>query len=146
MNYCSIMPQIDERATVKNVKALLENYNVFRNMAKRRAGQLKSTVITDMPTGNRYGNHVEDEYIENVSAQQVEAHCRHAIEAIENDELREILYFKYIRGYKHVAVMVELGIPERTYFKHLEKACVIFAEIYGIQELVVYQKRAVKGQ
>lgn len=135
-----LFPELDEEATVSNVKQLLSKYHHIRGVAQRPVGQLKSAVISDMLRGDSYGNHVENDYIAGISAQQVEVNCRFAIDAIENYEYRQILHDKYI-GYskKDVAIMNELNLPEKTFYRHFKQACLSFAEIYGIQELRVFK-------
>lgn len=132
----SLFPEVDEEATINNVKQLLSNYHHFRALAHRPIGQLKSTVISDMPRDDSYGNRIEDDYVNGFSAQQIEVNCRHAIESIENDEYRIILHDKYIgMGKTDQAIMMDLNLAKKTYYRHAKRAYLTFAEVYGIQEL-----------
>lgn len=136
----SLFPEVDEEATINNVKQLLSNYHHFKALSRRPIGQLKSTVISDMPKGDSYGNRIEDDYVNGFSAQQIETNCRYAIEAIENDEYRVILHDKYVGFKTDQVIMDDLHLAKKTYYRHAKRAYLTFAEVYGIQELRKFKK------
>lgn len=135
--------EYDEEATVKSVKTLLGSYKKMNNFAKRYNSidemSLQSTEITDMPSAHAVANSAEDKLIRAISPGVVTkwhcVHCRHAIEAIEDDDQRYILYHKYIKNQTSTAISIELNLPKETYRRHLHEACLTFAEIYGLEEL-----------
>lgn len=137
----SLFPEVDEEATIGNVKDLLNDFHRIKRSAKRATGGLKSPVFDDMPKGTGGDNQAENAIVEHVSAQQIYYNIVYAIESIEKDDLRQILQCKHIRyGMTDEMVWMELAISESTYYRRLKQAYLTFAEIYGIQELRVFKK------
>lgn len=112
---------IDVKATANKVKALLGNYDVIRSVSVRELQQMSARGQERKQT----------------TSIEIEQNCREAIQSLQDNRSREILSLRYLHRHKHLAVSIELHIPERSYYRQFEQACVEFAEIYRLQNLLV---------
>lgn len=134
----------DNEATIENVKSYLGDYHYYKAISKRQTRlDLKSPVMTDMPSNHSTENHIEQRVVDKTDekwfAEMIVAHCEGAIDAIEDDDKRKILKKRFIRHESMLGIAMEIGIAESTCNEWFKEACLTFADIYGLEELRVYK-------
>lgn len=137
----SLFRELDEEATIANVKNLLGNYHRIRRNAKRNVSDLQSPTITDMPKVQSVDNGIEKQIVDRVSAQMIYTNINFTIAAIEQEDLKQILICKFIKyDMSDTNIQDELSLSQATYYRRFRGACLTFADIYGMQELRVFNK------
>lgn len=144
----SFYTDLNEEETIQNVKSLLNAYSLFKELGMRSNSvsemDLQSPTMSSEPKAPNVRNSLEDRTLEAISesadAYWHEVHCRHSIEAIQDEELRLILKKKYIENDTNVAIQYDLHLPKETLRRKLREACLTFANIYGLEELRVKLK------
>lgn len=124
------MALLDEHATIQNVKEVLTHYQTFKNMAK--GIELAST----MPPAINVDS---EQPLSRIDALQLKLNCDNVIQNMPGDECR-LLKLRYVEyGHSDNDVMRELNLSKSTYTRYKNRACLEFAELFGLIELRVYK-------
>lgn len=134
-----LIPAINEKQTIKNVKKLLSDYHRVRRLAGAPVSQHLTSVITDTPIHHSQENTTECRMLIKLDAEETCTAIHQAIDLLEDEEKR-LLKGKYlsVSGYDY-ETYTQLAISKTTYYSHLNRACIHFAESYNGGELVAYQ-------
>ncbi|MGM9908021.1 ArpU family phage packaging/lysis transcriptional regulator [Limosilactobacillus sp.] len=132
---------LDVDKTIKNVKHFFGvDYPAAKRRAKWNLSVISSPSFDGMPKGTPYGNVMENKLINR-------AYCRQVVKAVPlviddcSRWSRAILTTLYIDGHDDSYCINSLPYQENWYYKKLKpKALIEFAEIYPIEELMVFKK------
>lgn len=132
---------VDVDATIKNVKHFFEvDYPAAKRRARRRLSAISSPSFDGMPKGTPVGNLMENKLVNR-------AYCRQVVSAVPltikdcSRWSRIILDTLYTDGHSDDYCIAELPFSDSWYYKKLKpKAFIEFAEVYPIEELMVFKK------
>lgn len=145
--YQGIRSQIDGKATAANARAVLQDYEFKRTIARRNNG-LRSPVIDAMPHATENAAQ-ERAIVDQVDAAEFVAACDKALATIkakdtEQATILKLLYFGPILTAQ--ALMERLAMSNTAYYHAKERALVAFAEVFPNRwgELLVFKTEANK--
>lgn len=132
---------VDVDKTIENVKHFLEvEYPAAKRRAKRNLAAISSPSFDGMPKGTPAGNVMENKLINRAYCRQVVAAVPLVVEGCSRWS-RFILDTLYLHGHGDDYCIAELPYSDSWYYKKLKPAAFIeFAEIYPIEELMVFKK------
>ncbi|MBF7122503.1 ArpU family phage packaging/lysis transcriptional regulator [Pediococcus pentosaceus] len=107
------MIEIDSKATVKNAKSLLKEYEHYDRLAKRSENQMSK----------------EAKIIINA--------INETIEKMDNNLYEFILINRFIKKYKYIDVAKHIGLSNAQFFTRQNEALIVFAECYTLSDLIV---------
>ncbi|WP_054748010.1 ArpU family phage packaging/lysis transcriptional regulator [Lentilactobacillus rapi] len=137
----SLFPEVDEKATVKQVKSFFEHtIPKMERYAHQNIIDIKSPVISDMPKGGQHGNSSEETIVKHLYAQQV---LERTVQALGHctdmsQKIIKRLYFSYNKPYDY-QLMNDLGYGENRYYFYKNKAffrvcgCILFGRFTYLQ-------------
>lgn len=133
-----LLNQLDETSTIKNSKKILNDYGRYKRIANRDILFLKSPAMNGMPRSNSGENNEEKKIVNKVAAETIVATIENCIAEIYGSEYRMLLENKYLHGDTEYEIQTTLLISERTMYRKLDTALISFAEIYPLEELLVF--------
>lgn len=127
--------------TIKKVRHFFEvDYPVAKRRAHRDVTGLSSPVINGMPKGTPIGNATEERLINRAYCRQVVAATPKTIDECSKWS-RKLLKWLYLNGEDDTYCINNIPYSERWYYKRLKPTAFIeFAEIYPVEELLVFEK------
>lgn len=132
---------VDVDQTIKNVKHFLDvEYPAAKRRAKRSISTISSPSMDGMPKGTPAGNIMENKLVNRAYCRQVAAAVPLVIKECSRWS-RYILKLLYLEGYDDTYCIANLPYSDNWYYKKLKpRALMEFAEIYPIDELMVFKK------
>lgn len=141
MDFESIFPEVDEKQTVKNVKHFLSvTLPRMETISYKKITDLKSPVISDLPKAPSAGNSAEMTIYKKLYAEQVVVRCKQAIEHCDHISqviLKRLFIESHMYDYR---LMGELGYAENRFYFYKNRACLMFADAYLLDDLHSYVK------
>lgn len=123
----ALLPELDKRKTVDNVRYLFEKeLPRLENMARVSLG---STTISDMPTSRPDGNGNDQKYTDAIWARNIITNIKAACEYMP-EPYRTMLKLRYFHKLTWVEIEERMYIGERVGQKRIEKAFMYFAESF----------------
>lgn len=136
-----LLPEIDEKATIKRCKRKLREYPRWREIAHDSAEQKITQEFTFMPRGGGSG---VNRPVENIAVRRVDAmneleSIEQAVSGLYRQDYRRILIEKYLEYPTKPNWQIAQSVGfERTAFQELlNNAILAFAELYRDGQLVV---------
>lgn len=142
-------PEIDAEETKKNVHVLLSIYRRLARIADEgHLPKVTASYSFDMPVD--HGGAVQDKMADNFSRKEIaESEIHRIVKAMNklNAFQRKLLYDRYMQKqeYSDIMLYMESGMSERTYYRELNKALLLFAEAYENGRLLA-EKRQEDGR
>lgn len=133
-----LLDKLDETATKQNAIHVLKSYPRYKRIANRNILFLQSPAMTGMPRSSSGENTEEIKIVNKVNAEMIVKTIEHCIESIVGSDYRMLLENKYIHGDTEYELQTTLLISERTMYRKLNAALISFAEIYPLEELLVF--------
>ncbi|RBS10907.1 ArpU family phage transcriptional regulator [Enterococcus sp. DIV0836a] len=136
-----LLKEVDFSKTRANARAVLKNFRRLDRIAGRSLVDLRSSVITDMPRNQKYGNKSEDALIQMMD---VEAERDAILIALMSLSLisRQVLHYSFCDVEKHpnweIGQLIR-GYGEKNVEKLKSNALIEFAEAYKHGTLIVYK-------
>lgn len=132
---------IDEKATKKNVKQLLERYHNFRRLSGIPIEQIKDSNIEQLP--NIKCSKGEELTVNLQRAQQAQMIFKSIFEALKKlpNHNQKKIEQRYIVEDTVSNICSEEMLSKTTFYRCLDKAMIEFAEIYNDGELLVFEKK-----
>lgn len=133
-----LLPEINERETRDNVIKLLEQYDSLCRLAGRQYEQSLTADYSLEPKGSGgISRPIENLVSRKVAAIQILENIYKALNDL-NFEQKEMLWSHYVdKMTNEYRIEEKYNISVPTYYNHLRKAQLAFAEVYGVGELLV---------
>jgi ArpU family phage transcriptional regulator len=132
----AMMPELDVKSTVANVRGFLKKHQKRVLRAGRSLSLLQSPNMDGMPRMQSAINHADDRLVERASAlQEVEETVRaiHALDA-KSEFILTKLYLT-VPEWNNIEIMQQLGYEESRYRDLKRWAFLMFAEAYQLSDL-----------
>ncbi|WP_433322484.1 ArpU family phage packaging/lysis transcriptional regulator [Weissella tructae] len=131
----SLLPELDRRKTVENVRYLFEKeLPRLENMARVSLG---SPAISDMPSSSSASNSNDNKYVDAIWARNIIVNIQAACEYMP-EPYRTTLKLRYFHKLTWTEIEERMYISERAGQKRIEKAFMFFAEsFYATDDLRV---------
>ena len=138
----SLWPELNEKVTINNVANFFKR--TLPKMVRysgRNITDLKSPTITDMPRGKTVGNVAETTIARRLYAESVVKQTIKALNSCDNIS-REIITRLYFTNEKvgDKKVWQTSGYQERRYYYYKNRAMLMFADSYLLDDLHVFEK------
>lgn len=123
----ALLPELDKRKTVDNVRYLFEKeLPRLENMARVSLG---SPTISDMPASRPDGNGNDQKYTDAIWARNIITNIKAACEYMP-EPYRTMLKLRYFHKLTWVEIEERMYIGERVGQKRIERAFMYFAESF----------------
>lgn len=124
---------LNQKATIKNVKEILRNYEDYHNLEQSLKLTIKSPIISDMPKSAPVGNRQEDKVVEKLEIRNYSAlYCkliRSVVEAMENKDYQTIIRDTYLVDCQTaVLTMMKLNLAPAQFYRMKNDALLVFAQ------------------
>lgn len=133
-----LLDELDETATKRKTIKVLRSYQRYKRIANRNILFLQSPAMTGMPRSSSGENTEEIKIVNKVTAETIVKTIEHCIESIVGSDYRMLLENVYIHNDTAYEVQSTLLISEATMYRKLDKALLRFAEVYPLEELLVF--------
>lgn len=124
---------LNQKATIKNVKEILRNYEDYHNLEQSLKLTIKSPIISDMPKSAPVGNRQEDKIVEKLEIRNYSAlYCkliRSVVEVMENKDYQTIIRDTYLVDCQTaVSTMMKLNLAPAQFYRMKNDALLVFAQ------------------
>lgn len=124
---------LNQKATIKNVKEILRNYEDYHNLEQSLKLTIKSPIISDMPKSAPVGNRQEDKVVEKLEIRNYSAlYCkliRSVVEVMENKDYQTIIRDTYLVDCQTaVSTMMKLNLAPAQFYRMKNDALLVFAQ------------------
>lgn len=137
----SLFPEVDERATIKRVVSF---FKVTLPKMTRYSGHsivdLKSPIISDMPGAKKVENEADKRIVRRLMAENVVKQTIRALDHCDtiSQQIISALYLNHDNRYDY-EVISALGLSERSYYYRKNKALLMFADSYLLDDLHTFK-------
>lgn len=124
---------LNQKATIKNVKEILRNYEDYHNLEQSLKLTIKSPIVSDMPKSAPVGNRQEDKVVEKLEIRNYSAfYCkliRSVVEVMENKDYQTIIRDTYLVDCQTaVSTMMKLNLAPAQFYRMKNDALLVFAQ------------------
>ncbi|MFD1411505.1 ArpU family phage packaging/lysis transcriptional regulator [Lapidilactobacillus gannanensis] len=137
-----LLPELDDKATRRNARAVLNRFRSYARMAGRPLVEIKSPTIDDMPKAQAYGNSAEKRIVGIINAQVEIEKIQQAMAFLSFDNYL-VLYYSYFVPEKlsndEIAKKIKVLTDKNVDYRK-RKALLQFAEAYPGQSLLVWKQ------
>ncbi|WP_371190533.1 ArpU family phage packaging/lysis transcriptional regulator [Weissella viridescens] len=130
----ALLPDINEKQTIENVRNFFnKDFPRLQNMAHISYVEIKSPIITGMPTGAKTGNSNEDKLTNHTYAKSVLDDVLQACRTMSYP-YRDIMELKYFKGLSWFEITERLGYSTRRGHELINDAFLQFAYAFADTE------------
>jgi len=142
----NLFAQLDERATKKRVRSVLEQYRTLKRIAKEPFNSQVTAVYSFEPRSYTGGvsKPIEKHIVRQQAAVREIGFIEEGLSHMENPEQRRILYEKYFDWAQKsdISIYMDIEMSETEFYREVEKALFAYAEVYKSGALLQFKNEA----
>jgi ArpU family phage transcriptional regulator len=138
----TLFPEVDEHETVQNVVYFFtKEFPKMLRMSGHGFADLQSPIISDMPKGESSSNKAEKMIVRRLQAEQVVKRTQQAVAHCDSISAKIISLLYLEPGVRYdYQVWTQIGYQERRYRYYKNRALLMFADAYLLDDLHIYLK------